>query len=89
MSQDAVVHSTSYRMTMGLDKEDLMSVSRVNGRLGVIFLSDTTTADGKHLETLPATLVNRRCHRPSSNFQEKLRQAMTGKCERTSGASTL
>ena len=39
-----------FAMSMGLDKEDLMSMSRVKGRLGVIFLSDMTTADGKHLE---------------------------------------
>ena len=38
-------------MSMGLDKEDLMSMSKVKGRLGVIFLSDMTTADGKHLES--------------------------------------
>ena len=40
-----------YAMSMGLDKEDLLSVSRVKCKLGVIFLSDMTTADGKHLET--------------------------------------
>ena len=34
-----------YAMSMGLDKEDLLSVSRVKGRLGVIFLSDMVTAD--------------------------------------------
>ena len=34
----------------GLDKDDLMSVSRVKGKLGVIFLSDMTTANGKYLE---------------------------------------
>ena len=39
-----------YAMSMGLDKEDLLSMSRVKGKLGVIFLSDMTTADGKHLE---------------------------------------
>ena len=37
-------------MSMGLDKEDLLSMSRVKGKLGIIFLSDMTTADGKHLE---------------------------------------
>ena len=37
-------------MEAGLDKEDLMSMSRVKGKLGVIFMSDMTTADGKHLE---------------------------------------
>ena len=36
---------------MGLDKEDLFSISRVKGKLEVIFLSDMVTADGKHLET--------------------------------------
>ena len=40
-----------YAMNMGLDKEDLLSMSRVKGKLGVIFLSDVVTADGKHLET--------------------------------------
>ena len=39
-----------YAMSMGLDKEDLLSISRVKGKLGVIFLSDMTTADGRHLE---------------------------------------
>ena len=39
-----------YAMSMGLDKEDLLSMSRVKGKLGVIFLSDMTTTDGKHLE---------------------------------------
>ena len=38
-----------FAMSMGLEKEDLMSMSRVKGRLGVIFLSDMTTADGRHL----------------------------------------
>ena len=37
-------------MSMGLDKEDLLSMTRVKGKLSVIFLSDMTTADGKHLE---------------------------------------
>ena len=37
-------------MEAGLDKDDLMSISRVKGKLGVVFLSDMTTADGKHLE---------------------------------------
>ena len=40
-----------FAMSMGLDKEDLVSMSRVKGRLGVIFLSDMTAADGKHLES--------------------------------------
>ena len=40
-----------FAMSMGLDKEDLMSMSRVKGRRGVIFLSDMTTANGKHLES--------------------------------------
>ena len=40
-----------YAMSMGLDKEDLLSMSRVKGKLGAIFLSDMVTADGKHLET--------------------------------------
>ena len=39
-----------YTMSMGLDKEDFLSMSRVKGKLNVIFLSDMTTADGKHLE---------------------------------------
>ena len=37
-------------MDTGLGKDDLMSVSRVKGKLGDIFLSDMTTADGKYLE---------------------------------------
>jgi hypothetical protein len=37
-------------METGLEKEELMSMSRVKGKLGVIFLSDITTADGKYLE---------------------------------------
>ena len=40
-----------FAMSMGLDKEDLMSMSRVKGKLGIIFLSDMTTADSRHLET--------------------------------------
>ena len=40
-----------YAMSMGLDKKDLLSMSRVKGKLGVIFLSEMVTADGKHLET--------------------------------------
>ena len=39
-----------YATSMGLDKEDLLSMSRVKGKLNVIFLSDMTTADGKNLE---------------------------------------
>ena len=34
-------------MEAGLGKEELMAMSRVKGKLGVIFLSDITTADGK------------------------------------------
>ena len=46
------VEVMEYAMSMGLDKEDhLLSISRVKGKLGVIFLSDMVTADGKHLET--------------------------------------
>ena len=40
-----------YEMSMDLDKEDLLFMSRVKGKLGVIFLSDMMTADGKNLET--------------------------------------
>ena len=36
-----------YAMSMGLDKEALLSVSRVKGKLGVIFLSDMVTAGKK------------------------------------------
>ena len=32
-----------YAMIMGLDKEDLLSMSRAKGKLGVIFLSDIVT----------------------------------------------
>ena len=39
-----------YAINMGLDKEDLLSVSRVKGKLGVIFLSDMVTTDEKYLE---------------------------------------
>ena len=46
--RDVVV--MEFTMSMGLDKENIMSMSRAKGRLGVIFLSDMTTADGKHLE---------------------------------------
>ena len=38
-------------MIMGLHREGLLSISRVKGKLGVIILSDMTTADRKHLET--------------------------------------
>ena len=40
-----------YAISMGLDKNDLLTMSRVKGKLGVIFLSDIVTADRKHLET--------------------------------------
>ena len=39
-----------YAMSMGLDKEDLLSMSRVKGKLGVVSLLNMVTADGKHLE---------------------------------------
>ena len=39
-----------FAMSMGLDKEDRMSMPRVKGKLGVIFLSDMTTADERHLK---------------------------------------
>ena len=45
-----------YAMNMGLDKEDLLSISRVKGKLGIIFLSDMVTADGKRLETFACDL---------------------------------
>ena len=34
----------------GLDNEDLLSISRVKEKFEAIFLSDTVTADGKHLD---------------------------------------
>ena len=37
-------------MEIGLGREDLMSISRVKGELGVIFFSDVTTVDAKYLE---------------------------------------
>ena len=39
-----------YAMSMDLDREDILSMSRVKGKLGIIFLSDMMTADDKHLE---------------------------------------
>ena len=45
------VVAMEYAMSMGLDKEDLLSMSSAKGKLGVIFLSDMVTAGGKHLET--------------------------------------
>ena len=55
-----------YAMSMGLDKEDLLSMSRVKGKLGIIFLSDMTTADGKHLEVF--ALDPRELDEPQSKF---------------------
>ena len=45
-----------FAMSIGLDKEDLMYMSRVKEKLGVIFLPEITTADGKHLETFACNL---------------------------------
>ena len=42
--EDVVV--MEYAMRMGLDKEDILSISRVKGKLEVIFLSDMVTAGG-------------------------------------------
>ena len=45
---------TDFAMEQGLDKENLMSMSRTKGQLNVmflvLFLSDIVTAGGKHLE---------------------------------------
>ena len=39
-----------FAMEMGLDKEKTcLSISRVRGKLGLIFLSDVTTTNEKHL----------------------------------------
>ena len=48
-----------FAMSMGLDKENIMSMSRVKCKLGIIFLSDMTTADGRHLKPSPTSLLRR------------------------------
>ena len=55
-----------YAMSIGLDKEDRQSISRAKGKLGVIFLSDMTTADGKHLESFATDPQEQ--WEPQSNF---------------------
>ena len=75
-------------MDTGLDKDDLMSVSRVKGKLGVIFLSDMTTADGNTWKSMLATLKPHYHQGPNSIFQEKNPHAKIGRCGGTSGANT-
>ena len=55
-------------METGLEKEDLMSMSRVKGKLGVIFLSDITTADGKYLEDVACNPQESSWSRAKFNF---------------------
>ena len=74
-------------MDTGLDKDDLMSVSRVKGKLGVIFLSDMTTADGKYLEEY-ACDPQTPSQGQNSNSQKKNPHAKIGRCGGTSGANT-
>ena len=68
-----------YAMSMRLDKEDLLSMSRVKGKLGIISLSDMTTANGKHLERFAIDPQEQICHRASLYSQEKLQQTKTGR----------
>ena len=56
-----------FAMEGGLSKEDLLSMSRVKGKLGAIFLSDLVTADGKHLETFAYQKESN--ERPSSKYR--------------------
>ena len=53
-------------MEGGQDKEDLLPMSRVKGKLGAIFLSDLVTVDGKHLETFAYQQESN--ERPSSKY---------------------
>ena len=54
-------------MDKGLDKEDLLAMSRVKGKLGAIVLSDLATADGRHLETF--TYQKESSMKPSSKYR--------------------
>ena len=54
-------------MEGGLDKEDLLAMSRVKGKLCAIFLSDLVTADGKHMETF--AFQKESSVRPSSKYR--------------------
>ena len=76
-------------MNMGLDKEDLMSMPRVKGKLGVFFLSDMTTTNGRHLETFAYEPAEEMV--PQSKFAYP-REAPTDynwDVWKTSGANTL
>ena len=78
-----------FAMEGGLSKEDLLSMSRVKGKLGAIFLSDLVTADGKHMETF---VCQREANeRPSSKyrFPRENQLTTTGKCGLVSGVNTL
>ena len=56
-----------FAMEGGLDKEELLAMSRVKGKLGAIFLSDLVIADGKHLETF--AYQKESSERPSSKYR--------------------
>ena len=56
-----------FAMGGGLSKEDLLSMSRVKGKLGAIFLSDLVTADGKYMETFACQKEAN--ERPSSKYR--------------------
>ena len=63
---DAVI--LEFAIEQGVDKEDMLSMSRVKGKLGAIFLSDIVTADGKHLESFVCQKDSRFQKSPDSSF---------------------
>ena len=77
-----------YAMSMGLDKEDLLYMSRVKSKVGVIFLSDMVTADRKHLETFAYDSEDLEVPQSKFRFQEKYLRTMTGRCGKTFGVNT-
>ena len=56
-----------FAMEGGLDKEDLLAISRVKGKVSAIFRSDLVTADGKHLEIF--AFQKESSVRPSSKYR--------------------
>ena len=70
-----------HTMEQGLDKEDMLSMSRVKGKLGAIFLSDIVTEDGKHLESFACQKDQRFQSKSRLNFprEEPMTREYRGK----------
>ena len=75
-------------MSMGLDKEDLLSMSRVKGKLGAIFLSDMVTADGKHLETFACVTGDLEVPQSKFNFPREVPTDRDWEVWKTFGVNT-